>query len=50
MNRAVKVVVGIVVAAAVVWLLFTIVFPWFDRTFITDPTLESAPATVGAVA
>lgn len=50
MNRALKIVVGIVVAAAVVWLLFEHIFPWVDRTFITDPTLESAPAPASAPA
>jgi quinol-cytochrome oxidoreductase complex cytochrome b subunit len=29
----------IVLAAAVVALLFLVVFPWFDRTFLNDPTL-----------
>lgn len=44
MSRPAKVVVGGLVAVAVVWLLFTIVFPWVDRTLITDPTLDTAPA------
>lgn len=46
MNRALKIVIGIVVAVVVVWLLFNYIFPWVDRTFVADPTLESAPAPV----
>ena len=45
MNRVLKVLIGIVVAVAVVFVLFEFVFPWVDRTLITDPTLEAAPAT-----
>jgi len=31
---------GILLAlAAVVVLLFTVVFPWFDQTFVTDPVV-----------
>ncbi len=47
MNKALKVLLFLVVAAAVVALLFTVVFPWVDRTLITDPTLESLPARTG---
>ncbi len=50
MNRLVKVVLGIVLAVVIVWLLFTIVFPWVDRTLITDPTLEAQPSRIVAVA
>lgn len=42
MNKAVKVLLFLVLAAAVVALLFTVVFPWVDRTLITDPTLEAS--------
>ncbi len=50
MTRALRVVLWIVVAAALVALLFTVVFPWFDRTFITDPTLGAAAgSTLGGV-
>lgn len=42
MRTVLKVVVFLVLAAAVVALLFTVVFPWVDRTLITDPTLEAA--------
>ena len=44
MNRALKIVLAIVAAVVVVWLLFNYIFPWVDRTFLADPTLESAPA------
>lgn len=27
---------------AAVWLLFAYVFPWVDRTFVTDPVLGAA--------
>lgn len=47
MNRLLKVLLFLVVAAVVVFLLFTIVFPWVDRTLITDPTLEAARARTG---
>ena len=45
MRRLGKVLLIIIVAIAVVALLFEVVFPWVDATFVTDPTLESAPAT-----
>ncbi len=38
MNRAVKIVLAVVLALAVVALLFTVVFPWVDR-LLADPTL-----------
>ena len=31
----------IVAAAIVVVLLFLYVFPWFDRTFVTDPVVPA---------
>ena len=34
-----RVLLGILVAAAVVALLFLVVFPWVDRTFVSDPVL-----------
>lgn len=43
MNRVLKVVVGLIVAAAVVWLLFNHIFPWVDRNLVEDPTLDAAP-------
>ena len=42
MSRLVKVLIGVVLALAVVYLLFTIVFPWVDRT-LNNPTLDAAP-------
>ena len=50
MNRAVKVLIFLVLAVAVVALLFTVVFPWVDRTLITDPTLEASRISAGIVA
>lgn len=38
MNRAVKIVLAVVLALAVVALLFMVVFPWVDR-LLADPTL-----------
>ena len=46
MRRLGKVVLFLVLAIVVVAVLFEVVFPWVDRTFVTDPTLESAPAFV----
>ena len=39
MRRLLRALVVLLVAAAVVYLLFTVVFPWFDRTFIADPVI-----------
>ncbi|CAN5712284.1 hypothetical protein BH24ACT15_BH24ACT15_15620 [soil metagenome] len=39
MRTAAKTVMVIVVLALVVVVLFTWGFPWFERTFVTDPTL-----------
>lgn len=38
-----KVLLWVVGAIAVVALLFTVVFPWFDNTFVNDPVLDEAP-------
>lgn len=50
MKKLGKILVFLVVAAAVVALLFTVVFPWVDRTLITDPTLDASrlPVWLGA--
>jgi hypothetical protein len=45
-NAAVKALVGLIAAAAVVYVLFTWVFPWVDENLITDPTMDAAPARV----
>ena len=50
MNRLVKALLLVVLAVAVVALLFTVVFPWVDRTLITDPTLEAARVRAGVLA
>lgn len=50
MRRLGKVLLFIVIAIAVVALLFEVVFPWVDENFVTDPTLESAPPPVTAAA
>ena len=42
MSRAGRIALLVVVAIAVVWALFTVVFPWVDATFVTDPVLESS--------
>ncbi len=39
MSRVTRAGVLVVVAVLVVWLLFAFVFPWVDRTFVSDPTL-----------
>lgn len=39
MERLLRVVVVLVVVVAVIALLFQIVFPWVERTFVDDPTL-----------
>lgn len=49
MTRPVKVLLFLIAFAALVVLLFTVVFPWVDRTLITDPTLEAHAARLGAV-
>ncbi len=45
-----KVLLWLVGIAAVVVLLFTIVFPWFNDRFVTDPVLESGSSTDPAAA
>lgn len=39
MSGPLRVVLVVVVLLAAVGLLFTVVFPWVDRTFVTDPVL-----------
>lgn len=39
MSRGVRLTLLLVVAVVTVIVLFTVVFPWVDRTFVTDPTL-----------
>lgn len=42
MSRGLRTALLVVVALVVVALLFLVVFPWFDRTFVNDPTLGAA--------
>ena len=43
MRRVGKALIGLLVAVAVVFVLFEFVFPWVDRTFFADPTLDPGP-------
>lgn len=43
--RTLKVAAVIAVAAVLVILLFTVVFPWFDATFVNDPVVTGAATT-----
>jgi hypothetical protein len=38
-NRVLRALLLVAAAAVVVVLLFTVVFPWFDETFVNDPVL-----------
>ena len=49
MNRAARILLIAVVALVVLWALFTIVFPWVDRTFVTDPVVGTAGAVLARV-
>lgn len=42
MSRVGRIALLVVIAVALVWVLFTVVFPWVDATFVTDPVLESS--------
>jgi hypothetical protein len=35
----IRVVALLIGAAVIVFLLFTVVFPWVDRTFVNDPVM-----------
>ena len=48
MSRTVRVVAAVVVIALAVWLLFTVVFPWFDARFVTDPVLDASAASAAS--
>lgn len=41
MRLALRILLGLLLTAVVVWLLFTIVFPWVDGQLLEDPTLTS---------
>ena len=49
MSRAQRVLLIGLTAAAVVAVLFLVVFPWVDRTFLTDPTMGAAADAAGAL-
>lgn len=40
-STLVRVLLWAVASAAFVALLFLVVFPWFDATFVTDPVLDT---------
>ncbi|MGH8906313.1 MAG: hypothetical protein ACRD0K_07325 [Egibacteraceae bacterium] len=40
MSRGLKVLVSAVLAIVVIGLLFTVVFPWVDRLYVTNPVLD----------
>ncbi len=48
MTRGLLVLVGLVAVAAIVILLFLVVFPWVDRRFLTDPTMGLVPSAVNS--
>ncbi len=39
MSRPARAALLVVLALVLVAVLFTVVFPWVDRAFVTDPTL-----------
>ena len=50
MSIAARVLVWVLATAAFVALLFLVVFPWFDRTFVTDPVLDTrAPVILASL-
>ena len=44
LTRIARILLLLVLAAAIIWLLFTVVFPWVDRTFVDDPVLGAVTA------
>lgn len=42
LRKAAKVFLIAVLAVLIIALLFTVVFPWIDRTFVTNPVLNGA--------
>lgn len=45
MSRGARVILLIAIGLIVIWLLFTVVFPWVDRTFVSDPVLGQVLTT-----
>lgn len=35
----VRILIGVALVVAVIWLLFTVAFPWVDARLLDDPTL-----------
>ncbi len=50
MRTLLRALLWLLLAFAFVALLFTVVFPWFDRQFVNDPVLESAAPGAAVVA
>lgn len=46
MSRPARVLLLVVAAVVAVVLLFTVVFPWVDRTFVADPVLDASAAAL----
>ena len=44
MSRPLRILLFVAIVTIVVIVLFTVVFPWVDRTFVTDPVIDSATA------
>ncbi len=49
MSRVPRVILIGLTAVAVIAVLFLVVFPWVDRTFVTDPTMGAAADAAGAL-
>lgn len=47
-DRAVRIAIAVVLGAAILWLLFTTVFPWVERR-MEDPTLGAGQTVTRAV-
>lgn len=47
-NRWARIALAVVLGVVVVWLLFTVVFPWVERR-MEDPTLGTGQAVARAV-
>ena len=46
MSRPVRILLLVAAALVAVVVLFTIVFPWVDRTFVADPVLQTSASAV----
>lgn len=47
-NRGVRIAIAVVLGVAILWLLFTVVFPWVERQ-MEDPTLGTGQAVARTV-